>query len=387
MKVKDLKKLMCKKVKDPDFQDLLDAQGLSAIGTDASVASMSDSSNGMTMLGMQVRQYRPEKFVLSPGILTSIAGEINDASSVSNKAIDSIISSSFMSTEVELTKERIVDVKKREKEDIVQEVLRSLKRKESAQYSENKNLYGPIESISRLEGNPRIGDRHLQRHGLHEKTSQGQVFSNQSSRKQRESRNEDQDLRSSPTGFETRLHLQQPIPESKHSSRRVHRPPALIRQRNGGDPYHGNSNRYPYHQRSTHLEDDIADVMLTNLRQRSQQSRQTTGCYSTSRSAIDQPPIQSSKQTSQRSDSVDIGTNLSALDLSEAGSVATDGDSAYYSDMGSMGRSVEDFSLDSKSYAYKSIAYDEQSLSSVEMFVDHVLCSPRNRIWAIDWIE
>ena len=387
MKVKDLKKLMCKKVKDPDFQDLLDAQGLSAIGTDVSVANMSVSSNGTMMLGMQVRRYQPEKFVLSPGTLTRIEGELNDTSSVSNKAIDSKISSSFMSTEVELPKERIVDVKKREKEDIVQEVLRTLKSRERYPYSENKNLYGPIESISRLERNPRIGDRHQERHGVLEQTSQGHAFSYQSSRKKVESRNEDQDLRSSPTGYETRVHLLQPISESKHSSRRVHRPPALIRQRNGGDPYHGNSNRYPYHQRPTHLEDDIPDVMLANLRQRSQQSRQTAGCHSTSHSAIDQPLTQSSKRRSLCSDSVEIGTNLSALELSEAGSVATDGDSAYYSDMGSIGRSVEDFSLDSRSYAYKSIAYDEQSLSSVEMFVDHVLCSPRNRIWAVDWIE
>ena len=71
------------------------------------------------------------------------------------------------------------------------------------------------------------------------------------------------------------------------------------------------------------------------------------------------------------------------------GSLATDSESEFLSEFGSeLNRSTGDSSLDSASYAYyRSIGYDEQSVTSVEMFVDHLLCATRDQILPIDWIE
>ena len=415
MKVKDLKKLMCKKVKDDDFQDFFENQRQFGTfdTTNASIISTSDSSI--------------TRFTFPPGILDTLDSEVRDTRPATSNAADAKISSSFMSTEVELPKGgKAVNRKKRDKKDLVREVLSSLKNTGSAPLFIDEQSFGIIppprdeqsfrpttSSSPKPEEDTTDQDIYKQFGILKDSNHQVQ---HGAVRKRWETLKEDQDRRTYSERYEPHQQVSRPVSASKQSSRKVHRPPALVRQRNGEDPYCGNriDSRYPYHtgqQKPTvHHENQKEDLLLANLRRRSQLSHQSESSVgqdsaTTATDSIDGPILppsraqhrymtkvgpraeSSSKRDFQRTTSLNSSVSNESND--SLGSLATDSESEFLSEFGSeLNRSTGDSSLDSASYAYyRSIGYDEQSVTSVEMFVDHLLCATRDQILPIDWIE
>jgi hypothetical protein len=285
-----LKKLICKKVKDLEKTNCRPRQmvegSTKSFATDMSVPSTGESM----MMGVPVRKYQPEKFILSRSVLARIDAEVDDVANVAEEEIEAMIYSSFLSTQVDVPElvEKQEMTSDQSRDYVVQQVLKSLNcgNASVANSHQRHNRHvgrapPPSRASSRLSKSSH--DRPIPKTSSRLRGSPTSVLDFDIAGPVKTAKNNDQ----KPVGSSLAgggQHLLRTLSESPRNPYGVHYPPALRKEESiinyslrlgpvTSRPttiLHPDDERDPRPARNSPPTDDrIADRMLQNLRQRS----------------------------------------------------------------------------------------------------------------------